>query len=81
MFRGMVGQIRWITDQTRVEMAFDELLMSIVQSGATVGDVRYINKMVQQIKGLDTRIKYSKMPDHTMFITFFKYLLIFRRYI
>ena len=27
--------------------------------------------MVQQIKGLDTRIKYSKIPDHTMFITFF----------
>ena len=63
LFRGHVGKMRWLGDQTRMDIAHDLLLMSIVQSTATVNDVKTVNKMVQQIKGLPLSIKYNKLED------------------
>ena len=33
--RGSMGMFRWVTDQTPPDLAFDNLLMSILQSQAT----------------------------------------------
>ena len=61
----------WTTDQTRADLSFDELLMSIMQNCATVNEVKYINKMVQQLKGLSFGVKFRKIPGDKWYLTVF----------
>ena len=70
-FRGHVGKLRWVTDQTRADIAHEELIASIVQGRATYNDVRMINKMIQHVKGYNLRMKFDKLEGKTWFLTVF----------
>ena len=69
--RAFVGMFRWVTDQTRPDLAFDNLLMSILQSQATFEEVRYINKMVKKLKDIDYNIKFVKLEKQQWYLTVF----------
>ena len=56
-----MGKLRWLEDQTRPDISYDELVVSTAQSKVTYKDVKHLNKMVQQVKGYDVRIKYDKL--------------------
>ena len=64
-------QVHLTSDQTRPDISFDELLMSIRQNEATFEDVRYLNKMVKKVKDLDYRIKFRKLEGDHWFLTVF----------
>ena len=71
MIRAWVGKLRWVSDQTRPDISFDELLMSILQSRATYNEVKYLNKMVKKVKDLPYSIKYPKLDGDIWFLTVF----------
>ena len=64
--RGSMGMFRWVTDQTPPDLAFDNLLMSILQSQATFEEVKYINQMVKKLKDINYSIKFVKL-ERTQF--------------
>ena len=69
LFRAHVGKLRWCTDQTRLDIAFETLLTSTAQSAPTINDVRTINK-VQQLKGLPVSLRFPVLEDaNTWFLT------------
>ena len=72
-FRKSVGKMRWITDQTRPDLAFDELLMSTKQKEPTVGDVKKINKMATIARDPENQLwlKYAKIESDVWYITVF----------
>ena len=66
-----VGKIRWVSDQTRPDLAFEELEMSISQRKATHKDVKKLNKMIKTTMDGTFWIKYSKIPGHRWFLSVF----------
>ena len=47
-FRGIVGQLNWITSRTNPIISFDVCQLSTKLSQATVGDFHYARKVIQQ---------------------------------
>ena len=48
ILRRLVGQLRWVTDQTRPDGAFDELWLSIKAGNPTVREYNTANNLVDQ---------------------------------
>ena len=46
ILRGAIGKMRWICDQTRPDVSFDELELSMKVNKATVEDVKLMNKTI-----------------------------------
>ena len=69
--RGLIGKLRWTTDQTRVDVAFENLVLSIASHKPTVGDVTLANKVVTRLKMQEVRLKYSKLRGDKWHITVF----------
>ena len=66
-----VGRVRWISDQSRPDLSFEELEMSILQRKATFKDIRKLNKMIKMAKEENFWIKFSKIPGRRWFISVF----------
>lgn len=66
-----VGKVRWVCDQTRPDLCYEELEMSIVQRSATYRDVKKLNKMIGQALNSNYWIKYSKLQGNRWFLTVF----------
>ena len=66
-----VGKIRWVCDQTRPDLCYEELEMSIVQRSATYRDVKKLNKLIGQALNSNYWIKYSKLHGNRWFLTVF----------
>ena len=47
---GTIGKFRWLCDQTRPDIAYKELELSIRQRKATFKDIKTANQMVTQLK-------------------------------
>ena len=47
---GMIGKCRWVCDQTRPDIAYRELELSIRQRKATFKDVKTANQIITQLK-------------------------------
>mgnify|MGYP001297108246 FL=1 len=69
--RGLIGKLRWLTDQTRIDLAFENLLLSMSAHKPTWGDVALINKLVNRVKNLEVEIKYSKLQGDQWYVTVF----------
>ena len=69
--RSVIGKLRWATDQTRPDVAFENLLLSISSHKPTFGDVTLANKVVSRLKGQEIRIKYGKLEGDKWTITVF----------
>ena len=71
LFREYVGKLRWLADNTRADIAYDELEASMLTNTATVGDVRLINKMANQIKSNEVVLNFVKLKGDVLYITVF----------
>ena len=69
--RGMIGKLRWLADQCRPEICYNQLELSIAAHSPTYDTVKLINKMVAQVKFRNYDIRYSKLNSKQWYITVF----------
>ena len=69
--RGAIGKLRWLTDQTRPDVAFENLVLSIASHKPTYGDVSLINKVVTRVRNNEIKLKYGKLEGDKWYITVF----------
>ena len=68
---GVIGRCRWVCDQTRPDIAYKELELSIRQRKATFKDIKTANQIITQLKVNPFWIKYTKIPGSRWCITVF----------
>ena len=61
-FRQALGKLRWCTDQTRPEVAFEALEFSTVANKATVRDAKELDKVIKTIKSHQNKVTFTKIP-------------------
>ena len=66
LFRGLCGQLNWISSHTRPDVAFDVCYLSTKLNSATVSDVNRANKVLKKLKQDDVLLYYPplKPPFH-----------------
>ena len=69
--RGHIGKVRWLAEQTRADIAFQALLLSMASHKPTYGDVSLINKVVAKIKRQEVKLKFSKLENDKWTLTVF----------
>jgi hypothetical protein len=62
-YRSMVGQLNWISTQTRPDISFDVCDLSTKFSQTKVGDMIRANKVVQRVKTDNIKIVYPKLDN------------------
>ena len=61
--RRLIGKLRWVTDQSRPDGAFDELWLSIKAGCPTVNEYNKANNLVDEMKGREVKIMYRPLLD------------------
>ena len=61
--RRLIGRARWVTDQTRPDLAYDGLEMSVVANKATVNDLLRANKMIKKMRAERITLVYQKLGN------------------
>ena len=49
-FKGLIGQIQWVSKQTRPDLSFATCILSTKTKVATTSDVRYLNKQLRKLQ-------------------------------
>ena len=70
-FRSIVGQLSWISTQTRPDVAFDICELSQLYSRANVGDLVRVNKTVQRVKTDPIKLMYHQLKNLDCFLEFY----------
>ena len=63
--------MRWFADQTRPDVAYDLLELSIGAHAPTVGMINTVNKVVTTVNSREVHMKYSKLEKDKWYITVF----------
>ena len=71
LFRRQVGKLRWLSDQTRCDISYEELEMSCVQNKATVKDVKAMAKMINHVRNEDLTMRFKRIGGERWFLTVF----------
>ena len=58
LLRSKIGQINWITNQSRPDMAFDSCIASNSTKNPTINDILLINKIIRKMGGQNIVLKY-----------------------
>ena len=69
--RSVIGKLRWTTDQTRPDVAFENLVLSMNSHKPTFGDVTLANKVATRLKNQVVRLKYGKLEGDKWHLTVF----------
>ena len=67
--RATIGQMRWVVDQTRPDVAFEELELAMSVTKATVKDVKIAIKMINHVKNYPLKIRYNKLPGDEWYLS------------
>ena len=59
--RASIGKLRWLADQTRPDIAYDLLELSIGGHKPTMEMISKINKTVTAVNSRSIELKYSKL--------------------
>ena len=57
----MVGKIQWLSEGTRLDLAFDILTMSMKTKNAMIKDMRKLNKIVRKAKEGDSVVRFKRI--------------------
>ena len=69
--RGMIGKLRWLADQSRPDIAYNLLELSIQSHNPTYDTIKLINKTVAQVKNREYHLKFSKLKSQQWYISVF----------
>ena len=61
--RSITGQIHWISSQTRPDISFDALELSIERNNASVGTMKRAKKIVKKIKERSSKILFQPIGE------------------
>ena len=61
--RSITGQIHWVSSQTRPDLSFDALELSIERNYATVSTMKRAKKIVKKAKESDSKILFQPIGD------------------
>ena len=70
-FRGLVGQLSWISATSRPDMAYDTCVLSTVQSKPIIKSVKEANKAARELKNSDYSITYPPLDINSLKIAVF----------
>ena len=60
-YRALVGQLNWLSTQTRPDVSFDVCELSTVLNAATVDDVLRVNKVVKKVKQRRVTLQFQPL--------------------
>ena len=60
-YRGLTGQLSWISTHTRPDIAFEACRASSAFYGAKVEDLRRLNKLVERVKGESINLYFPRL--------------------
>ena len=69
--RKSIGQLRWLADQTRPDIYYELLELSIGAHEPTVGMLSQINKVVTTVNSRKVELKYDKLEQDKWFLSVF----------
>ena len=63
LYRKMTGKIAWLANSTRPDLCYQALQMSKKNQGATISDLRDINRVLKRVHKKESKIKYGHLGD------------------
>ena len=69
--RGIIGKFNWVCFQTRPDLSYDLLELSMNVNKAQVKDVKLSTKMVNHLNNHPVKVMYPKLPGDEWYITVF----------
>ena len=69
--RKSIGQLCWLADQTRPDISYELLELSIGAHEPTVGMINQINKVVTAVNSRKVELKYDKLEQDKWFLSVF----------
>ena len=61
--KSVIGQINWITNQTRPDIAFDNCFVANSIKNATIADLLHVNKVIRKARSQKVFLKYPSSLD------------------
>ena len=62
-FRALIGQLNWVSTQTRPDIAFEVCQLNSSFNDATVTDLLRANKVVRMLKSENVIIRFPRLSD------------------
>ena len=59
----MTGKITWLANSTRPDLCYQGLQISKKNQGATISDLRDINRILKRVHKKESKIKYGHLGD------------------
>ena len=63
LYKKMTGKIAWLANSTRPDLCYQALQMSKKNQGATISDLRDINRILKHIHSKDSKLKYRDLGN------------------
>ena len=63
LYRKMTGKIAWLANATRPDLCYQALQMSKKNQGATISDLRDINRILKRVHEKESKIRYGHLAD------------------
>ena len=63
LYLKMTGKIAWLANSMRLDLCYQALHMSKKNQGATISDLRDINRVLKQVREKKSKIKYGYLED------------------
>ena len=63
LYHKMTGKIAWLANSTRPDLCYQALCMSKKNQGATISDLRDINRILKHVHSKDSKLKYGHLGN------------------
>ena len=68
--RAKIGQLLWVSNQTRPDISFDVSNLASKLENATIADIKYCNKIISKVTSNSCELKYQKLKGNLKFILY-----------
>lgn len=62
-FKAAIGQLNWMSTQTRPDISFDVCELSVSYKNANIGDLIKLNKIISRVKSFVYRLYFQPLDD------------------